>query len=119
MGEWSAQQQSAETTEKQPPKKRRMSVFLLGYSDTDTDTDEDDGEQSKNNVWTVTKQSPKWTWRGVHCSGGQREKQNMPGWQTLHASTCQPLQPQCLVRGCSHSQDTSSKRRELLRPQIR
>ena len=35
----------SETTEKQPPKKRRMSVFLLGSSDTDTDEEEESTEQ--------------------------------------------------------------------------
>lgn len=40
--EKTAQQPSAsETTEIQPPKKRRMSVFLLASSDTDTDEEEE------------------------------------------------------------------------------
>ncbi|XP_030247727.1 zinc finger BED domain-containing protein 1-like [Sparus aurata] len=62
MGERSAQQPSAETTEKQPPKKRRMSVFLLGSSDTDTD--EDDGEESIKQCVDRYKAEPKMDMEG-------------------------------------------------------
>ena len=45
MAEMPEQQPSAEATETQPPKKRRMSVFLLGSSDTDTDEEEESIKQ--------------------------------------------------------------------------
>ncbi|KAI4875619.1 hypothetical protein NFI96_008201 [Prochilodus magdalenae] len=45
MAEMPAQQPSAEATETQPSKKRRMSAFLLGSSDTDTDEEEESIEQ--------------------------------------------------------------------------
>ncbi|KAL7872326.1 hypothetical protein SRHO_G00073090 [Serrasalmus rhombeus] len=45
MADMPAPQPSAEATEIQPTKKRRMSVFLLGSSDTDTDEVEESIEQ--------------------------------------------------------------------------
>ncbi|KAI4892351.1 hypothetical protein NFI96_018662 [Prochilodus magdalenae] len=45
MAEMPAQQPSAEATETQPSKNRRMSAFLLGSSDTDTDEEEESIEQ--------------------------------------------------------------------------
>ena len=107
-------QPPAVTTEEPSPKKRKMSIFLLGSSDTS------DEEESIEHCldWTATKQSPKWRWRGVNYNGGHREKKHIPSWHPLHASTCQPLQPQCLVRGCSRSLATSVKRSELLCPLI-
>ncbi|KAL7888777.1 hypothetical protein AOLI_G00037510 [Acnodon oligacanthus] len=45
MAEMPAPQPSPEATEMQPPKKRRMTVFLMGSSDTDTDKVEESIEQ--------------------------------------------------------------------------
>lgn len=41
MGETHAHQPSAQTTKKPPPKKSRMSICLLGSSDTDTEEEDD------------------------------------------------------------------------------
>lgn len=48
------QQPSADTTGKQPPKKSRMSVFLLGSSDSDSDN-----EESIDNCLDCYKSEPK------------------------------------------------------------
>lgn len=55
-------------------------------------------------------------------TGGEEESMEhcleyyMPGWHLLQESTCQTLQPWCLVSSFPHSQVTSSKRTELLCP---
>ncbi|KAL1265940.1 hypothetical protein QQF64_003967 [Cirrhinus molitorella] len=75
MAESPGKQESKETTDQHPPKKRRISVLLVS-SDSESDEEEESIEQCLNRY----KAEPKCTWRVVHYSGGEREKQHMPGW---------------------------------------
>ncbi|XP_028425734.1 zinc finger BED domain-containing protein 1-like [Perca flavescens] len=114
VGERPRQQPSSETTEKQPPKKRRMSVFLLGSSDTDTDEEEESTEQCVDRY----KVEPKMDMEGCPLQWWSKREGAHARLARIARKYLSTLQPQCLVRGCSHSQATSSKRREQLCPLI-
>ena len=100
-------QPPAVTTEEPSPKKRKMSIFLLGSSDTS-----DEEEESIEHCLDRYKAEPKTNMEGCPLQWwSQREEAHTK--LGLIASTCQPLQPQCLERGCSRSLATSIKRSNL------